>query len=154
MNKRQTKAIKFSFPFGLYFEQLFSNDTYVKFINPFSFWRKYRIEHLESCRELNTVRYLENCHQLEWQPLKLPNSNISNSSQKSIDTSNAILIFVFEPGIELKYRGVTYRNKKIVSVNVNINSLKIDSKALKVNNYKQSANCNQTNISEIFGNNS
>lgn len=152
MNKRQTKGIKISFPFGLYFEQLFSNDTYVKFINPFSFWRKYRIEHLESCHELNTVRYLENCHQLEWQPLKLSNSDISNSSQKSTDTSNAI--FVFEPGIELKYRGVTYRNKKIVSVNVNINSLQINSEALKVNNHKQSANCNQTNISEIFGSNS
>ncbi len=152
MNKRQTRAIKISFPFGLYFEQLFSHDTYVKFINPFNFWRKYRIEHLESCRELNTVRYLENCHQLEWQPLKLPNSSIGNSSQKLTDTSNAI--FVFEPGIELKYRGVTYRTQKIVSVNVNINSLKIDSEAIKINNHKQSVNYKQTNISEIFGSNS
>lgn len=150
MNKRQTRAIKISFPFGLYFEQLFSNDTYVKFINPFSFWRKYRIEHLESCRELNTVRYLENCHQLEWQPLKLLNSGISNSSQKSTDTSN--VIFVFEPDIKLKYRGVTYRTKKIVSVN--INSLRTDSGALKPNNHQQSTNYNQTNISEIFGSNS
>lgn len=157
MSKRQTRAIKISFPFGLYFEQLFYNDTYVRFINPFSFQRKYRIKHLESCRELNTVQYLESCHQLEWQSWKLPHSGINENSLKistlstSFEQKTSNTIFVLQSSIELKYRGVTYRTRKIVSVN--ISSVQVEPGLLKPNNFVQPANYNNTNTPEIFGGN-
>jgi hypothetical protein len=157
MNTRETRLVKISFPFRLYFEQLFSHDTYVRFINPFSFWRQYRIKHLESCRELNTVKYLESCHQLEWQSWKLPHSGINENSRKistlstSFEQKTSNTIFVLEPSIELKYRGVTYRTRKIVSVN--ISSVQVEPGLLKPNNFAQPANSNNTNTPEIFGGN-
>ncbi|MDJ0569853.1 MAG: hypothetical protein QNJ53_12500 [Pleurocapsa sp. MO_192.B19] len=66
MTTTEKRPTKISFPFGLYLRQLFSADTYVRFINPFSFWRRYRINHLETCGELDTVEYLERCHQIKW----------------------------------------------------------------------------------------
>jgi hypothetical protein len=157
MNTRETRPVKISFPFRLYFEQLFSHDTYVRFINPFSFWRQYRIKHLESCRELNTVQYLESCHQLEWQSWKLPHSGINENSLKistlstSFEQKTSNTIFVLQPTIELKYRGVTYRTRKIVSVN--ISSVQVEPGLLKPNNFARPANYNNTNTPEIYGGN-
>lgn len=71
MNSPKKRTIKIKFPWSLYFQQLFSADIYVKFINPLSFWRKYRIEHLENCRAINIVQSLECCLQMEWQPPQL-----------------------------------------------------------------------------------
>jgi hypothetical protein len=157
MNTRETRPVKISFPFRLYFEQLFFHDTYVRFINPFSFWRQYRIKHLESCRELNTVQYLESCHKLEWQSWKLSHSSINENSLKistlstSFEQKTSNTIFVLQPSIELKYRGVTYRTKKIVSVN--ISSVQVEPGLLQPNNFAQPANYNNTNTPEIFGGN-
>lgn len=157
MNTTETKPIKLSFPWSLYFEQLFSKDTYVRFINPWSFWREYRIKHLESCRELNTVQYLESCYQLQWRSRKLPHGEISrNLIETSIPIGSADrqmlnIIFIPQASIELKYRGVTYQTKKIVTVK--INSVSIDPNLLKSNNLAQQVNYNNTNTPEIFGGN-
>jgi hypothetical protein len=97
--KTKAAPIKLNFPFGLYFQQLFCSDIYVKFVNPFSFWRKYRIAHLETCWELNVVRYLEGCYQLEWQP--------ATPQFPPTDTYQNVIL-ISQPRLELKYRGVTY----------------------------------------------
>lgn len=73
MNIGEKGAIKIGFPFGLYLKQLFSADTYVRYINPFNFWRRYRIDHLETCRELSTVKHLESCHKLDCQVARYTN---------------------------------------------------------------------------------
>jgi hypothetical protein len=158
METTETRPIKISFPFSLYFEQLFSHDTYVRFINPFSFWRKYKIKHLESCRELNTVQYLESCRELEWRSLKVHNKRSGKNSIKistqshPADRQISSTVFVLQPSIELKYRGVSYRTQRIVSVN--INSVKIYSDSVKSNNFAQPTNFNETNTPGIFGGNS
>ena len=74
MTIKETGPTKISFPFSLYFKQLFAADPYVRYINPFSFWHRYKINHLETCRELDTVEYLERCLQLQWRSPKLLNS--------------------------------------------------------------------------------
>ncbi len=69
MTIREKQKIKVNFPIAQYFQQLFCPSLYVKFINPFSFWRRYnRINHLEACRAINIVQHLERCRQIEWQP--------------------------------------------------------------------------------------
>ncbi|MEM7759210.1 MAG: hypothetical protein AAF298_13955 [Cyanobacteria bacterium P01_A01_bin.40] len=113
MSTGEKRQIKIGFPFNLYLKQLFSTDSYVRDINPFSFWRRYRINHLETCHELNTVQYLERCFQLDWRSVK-PTKN--SLALKKIDTSGNNLIkqerlkkvYISRPQIELKYRGVSY----------------------------------------------
>jgi hypothetical protein len=126
MNTKEARPIKVNFPFSLYFRQLFAQDTYVRFINPFSFWRRHRINHLETCSALNTVQYLESCYNLEWQSSKSidyrNNQNfkeISSSSQVSAQQISLHKIIIVIPSVELKYRGVAYCPKETLSININ-----------------------------------
>lgn len=136
MKTQEEQQIKLRFPFSLYFQQLFCPDAYVKFINPFGFWRRYRIKHLETCWDINIVRYLEQCHQIEWQLVRshLDNKPNKNPIQTGIyrglpwkkTPQNTILIS--QPSFELKYRGVTYITSGIVAVNNN----KVETKTSQV----------------------
>lgn len=69
MTIREKQQLKVNFPLIQYFQQLFASESSVRFINPFQFWRRYRINHLEACWSLNLVQYLERCHQLEYSPV-------------------------------------------------------------------------------------
>ncbi len=117
------QKIKLRFPLHLYFQQLFTPNLYVKFINPFGFWRRYRINHLENCWEFNTVRYLENCHKIDWQPTH-SRDNQSPSNLTAIGIYRGLLweknskntLLIVQPTIKLKYRGVTYRTNQIVGI--------------------------------------
>lgn len=68
MKAKKERKTKISFPLGLYFQQLIYPNTYVRTIDPFTFWHRYKIKHLETCWEINLVSYLERCRKLEWQP--------------------------------------------------------------------------------------
>ena len=116
---REIPKRKISFPFLLYFKQLFAANIYVKFINPFDFWRRYRINHLEKCREINTIQDLENCYKVELQSKKLQNNEFFfPKNVYEIDLSkNKIL--VSQASVKLKYRGVAYYTSRIVVFNVN-----------------------------------
>ncbi len=155
MATEEKQLIKIRFPFNLYFRQLFSADTYVKFINPFSFWRRYRINHLETCQNINTVEHIKRCHQIEWQPEKKSDYKIANDFNKSSTsaclpfeqiTPNTIL--VFQPSIKLKYRGVTYQTNKILGIN--INNVNIEIQQVKVKSIEQSSNSCRIDTLEIF----
>ena len=124
MKTKEEQKIKISFPLGLYLQQLFCPDIYVKFINPFKFWRRYRINHLEACWEINTVRYLERCRKIEWQPARQQQNNKPIKNFTEIDTYRCFwentphnLILISQPSMKLKYRGVTYLTNRIVAVN-------------------------------------
>jgi hypothetical protein len=126
MNTKKARQIKVNFPFSLYFKQLFAQDTYVRFINPFSFWRRHRIKYLETCCELNTVQYLENCYNLEWQSSKsigyrnnVSFKEISSFSQVSAQQISLHKIIIVIPNVELEYRGVAYHPKETLNININ-----------------------------------
>lgn len=126
MNTKEASQIKVNFPFSLYFKQLFAQDTYVRFVNPFSFWRRYRIDFLETCCELNTVQHLESCYNLEWQSSKSIGyrnnqsfEEISSSSQVTAQQISLHKIIVVIPSVELKYRGAAYCKKETLSININ-----------------------------------
>lgn len=128
MKPKEKQKIKISFPLGLYFQQLFCPKTYVKLIDPFSFWRRYRINHLEACWDFNMVRYLERCRQIEWQPTRQQQNNKSVKKCNEIGGTNIGLpwektpqntILISQPSMKLKYRGVTYLTNPIVAVNTN-----------------------------------
>ncbi len=70
MTIKEKQQFKVNFPILKYFQQLFASDSYVKFINPVRFWRRYRINHLEACWSINLVQYLESCYQLEYSPIQ------------------------------------------------------------------------------------
>jgi hypothetical protein len=154
MTTLKKTATKISFPFGLYLHQLFSADVYVRFINPFSFWRRYRINHLETCQELNTVEYLERCHHLEW---SIANPFAHRTSYRDTKTSlapiNPNVIFIIQPSIQLKYRGVTYHThtKKIFVINTS--NAKIAPSLVEFNHLEQHLNSLNLNTPEIFGSN-
>ena len=127
MKTKEEQKIKIRFPLGLYFQQLFDPDTYVKFINPFRFWLRYRINHLETCWKLNTVQYLERCRQIESQ-LEQPQQNneaiknfIQTGTYRGVPWEKTLqnTILISQPSFELKYRGVTYRTHGIVAINAN-----------------------------------
>lgn len=126
MNTKEAIQIKVNFPFSLYFQQLFAQDTYVRFINPFSFWRRYRINFLETCCELNTVEHLESCYNLEWQSSKSIGcrnnqsfEEISDSSQVTAQQISLHKIIVVIPRVELKYHGAACCKQETLSININ-----------------------------------
>ena len=125
MNSQEKSTIKIKFPWGLYFQQLFSADIYVKFINPFDFWRRYRIDHLESCRAINIVERLEYCLQIKYQPTQSDKKLLKNSSKISLyqgliwEKKPQNIIMMIQPSFELQYRGVTYFTGSMVGINAN-----------------------------------
>ena len=142
---REKYPIKIGFPFDLYLKQLFFTDAYVRYINPFSFWHRYKLDRLETCYELNTVQYLERCHQLDWQ-LAIPTKT---ESDRYIDPVNSLIqqaklntICISQPLIELKYRGVSYYTRDILNININVvksNSLKCTDKSDNISTPEKSS---------------
>jgi len=156
MNTGEKRAVKIGFPFGLYFRQLFFADTYVRYINPFSFWHRYKINHLETCRELNTVRYLENCHRLNWESVKSPkvtlNPDYGDSMENSlVKQAELNTIYISQPCIKLKYRGISYYSKKAYYVDIKI--VEIDPSAVKSNIFKHSDLSDDASTPEKSGSN-
>ncbi len=165
MNTEEKRLIKFSFPFSQYFRQLFSADTYVRFINPFSFWRRYRIDHLETCRELDTVQYLESCYQAEWRSRKTHSrrrsakvSSIGNNRDDRDTITNNLLdqrklntVYISQPRIKLTYRGVSYYTQDVLRMNIKI--IEVDPSTVQPNNLEQSSNFCNIYTPEIFGSN-
>lgn len=70
MKTKEKQKIKIGFPFKLYFKQLFCPDLYVRLINPFRFWHRYKLDRLEACWDFNTIQHLERCKKLKLQPDK------------------------------------------------------------------------------------
>lgn len=142
---REKYPIKIGFPFSLYLKQLFSTDAYVRHINPFSFWHRYKIDRLETCYELNTVQYLERCHQLDWQlavPTKIGSDRYIDPGNSLIQQAKLNTIYVSQPLIELKYRGVSYYTRDILSININVvksNSLKCTDNSNNISTSKKSS---------------
>ncbi|HEY9768108.1 MAG TPA: hypothetical protein V6C71_06305 [Coleofasciculaceae cyanobacterium] len=158
MTIREKHPTKISFPFDLYFKQLFSTDTYVRLINPFSFWHKYRNNHLETCCQLDIVEYLERCHQIEWRRAKLlahqETKNFTETSTLSCFPFRQIkpnMVFIFQPSIKLKYRGVIYQTQEILGIN--INHVKIDPGLVNINSVEQPLNADNINTPEKSGSN-
>jgi HSP20 family protein len=126
MDAKEARPIKVKFPFNLYFKQLFAQDTYVRFINPFGFWRRYRINHLETCCELNTVQYLESCYNQKWRSSKSIGDR-NNQNLKDISPCGQVpaqqislhKIIVVIPRVELKYRSVNFCKQETPSININ-----------------------------------
>lgn len=127
MTIKEEQRIKVNFPLSKYFQQLFSPDIYVKFINPFSFWRRYRINHLETCWAIDIVQRLERCRQLDSLPTRLPLDYASIKASGKIGTYRSVpwektarnTILINQPSFELKYRGITYRTNNIRAINTN-----------------------------------
>ena len=154
MNTTEVRSVKISFPFSLYFKQLFFHDTYVRFINPFGFWRRYRIQHLETCHEQDIVQHLECCHQLKWQASKAINCGDTKFTEIFLHshflqqiTPNTILIT--QPSIKLKYRGVTYQTKKILGIN--INNVQFEPNIVELDSSQQSLNSKNINTPKRSG---
>lgn len=163
MNTEKKRLVRISFPFELYFKQLFSADTYVRFINPFSFWRRYRINHLEICSELNIVEHLEHSYRLKWQLPRLTNPKQSKDYTDSLDNSllkqtELNTIYISQPNIRLKYRGVSYYTRDVLSMNVKAiempaTSFAIDPSLVKLHNFEQHSNSNNISTSETSSSN-
>lgn len=114
-------TIKFSFPWRLYFRQLFAAHTYVRFIDPFNFWRRYRIKHLEQCSELNPIEHLECCYQKKCPPRKTRNCKTQSNHRAYSEKLNSPepiykQIFIVQSSENFKYRGVEYQKPKIVGI--------------------------------------
>ena len=126
---RDKHKIRVNFPLRQYFQQLFEAKGYVKFINPVSFWRRYRINHLEACWAINIVQQLEQCYQREWQPGRA-RAHRGNGAGQDFElrknsteivtegglpwkktAQNAILMP--QPRMKLKYRGVIYQTSNL-----------------------------------------
>ncbi|MGF1590233.1 MAG: hypothetical protein ACFCU7_13500 [Pleurocapsa sp.] len=145
MTIKEKRSVNISFPFGLYFQQLFSTDTYVRLINPFSFWHQYKINHLESCCELDTVAYLERCHQIEWRRAKLfapeKANRLTQTSAFNCFPLRQIepkTIFIVQPSRKLKYRGVIYHTQEILGMNINY--AQVDPSFREINSLEQPLN--------------
>ena len=156
MNTVEKQAIKTGFPFGLYFKQLFSNDTYVRYINPFSFWRRYRTNHLETCYRLNIVQYFERCYQLDSRfakPINIGSEQNSTNISTNHFTESAKLntIYISQPRIELKYRGVSYYTKDLINIDIRV--VEINSDIVKANNFRCTDNHHNASTSKKSGSN-
>ena len=156
MDTGEKRSIKIGFPFNLYFKQLFLADTYARFINPFRFWRKYQINHLETCRELDIVQNLERCRKLDYRFAK-PTKIELEQDYKEILTNSIFqqaelnTIYIFIPSIKLKYRGVSYYSRNILNININI--VEVDPNRLKLNSLKCTNDSNNASTSKKSGNN-
>ena len=156
MNREEKRSTKISFPLALYFQQLFAADSYVRYINPFSFWRKYKINHLETCRELDTVKYLEHCYCLKSRSPRLSSINknteyIDNLVYIPYRKTDSNTIYISQPIIILKYRGVSYFAKDIY--NIQIHCVRIDPQTIKLNSYQQPPTPDRPNTSNKSGSN-
>ena len=145
MNAGEKLPIKIAFPFSLYLKQLFSTDPYVRYINPFSFWRRYKINHLETCHELNTVQYLKRCYQLDSQLAKstkilLDRGYVDTLTNSLLKQAEFNTIYISQPWIELKYRGVSYYSKDVFSININL--IEIDPNVVQLNSFGRTDNSN------------
>ena len=145
MNTGEKRAIKIGFPFGLYLKQLFSADTYVRYVNPFSFWHRYKIDRLKACYEMDTVEYLENCRRLDYQVVK--HTNIGSDIDYTDASMDSLLrqtqlntIYISQPLIKLKYRGVSYYTKNIPNIYIHV--VGIDPSIVKSNSLKCTNNLN------------
>lgn len=157
MNTEEKRLIKINFPLALYFKQLFAADTYVRYINPFSFWRKYKINHLETCCELDTIKYLERCYRLQERSPRLSNINknaeyINNLVCAPYKQTDLNTIYISRPIVLLKYCGVTYLIQDIY--NISISCAKIDPLAIELNSWEQPSTPNRPNISQESDSNS
>ena len=130
MKVKEEGKTTIKFPIQKYFQQIFSNSAYVTIINPFKFWRRYRIEHLESCYEYNLILFLDRCLRKERQPVKQNQENNSTSSREdrslSFNQQNPNVILISQPNYELKYRGVSYRSHSIYMSNRTGIEIKLD----------------------------
>ena len=112
MKVREEGTTTTKFPVRKYFRQIFSNSSYVTIINPFKFWRKYRVEHLENCYEYNLTLLLERCQKKECLSSKPDWENDSVWWKKCrtlpFEQQNRNAIVISQPNYELKYRGVSY----------------------------------------------
>jgi hypothetical protein len=153
MKTQAVHPIKLRFPLYLYFQQLFTPDLYVKFINPFSFWRRYRINHLETCWEFNLVRHLENCRKIDLQPKnfqqptatdKITVTSIFRGLPWEKNPKNTILIT--QPTIQLKYRGVIYHIDLILGID--IDRIKTKGDRITDDSPKTIIDCNNSYISQ------
>lgn len=151
MNTEEKRLIKMGFPFDLYLKQLFSADSYVRYINPFNFWHRYKINHLETCRDLNPVQHFERCHQLDWQPAKptkiwLVRDNQDTLTNSLIQQAELNTIHVSQPVIKLKYRGVSYCITDVLSMNIQL--VTIEPIVVKINSLTDIANSNNVSTSK------
>lgn len=158
MKAKAEQKIKISFLISQYFQQLFDSDPHVKFINPFSFWRRYRINHLESCWEIDIVRYLERCRQIEGQATKpQPDDQLQNFTETGKyrglpwEKTPQNTILISQPSFELKYRGVTYHTSSIVAIDTNKIEIKPDFLTLD-SSKKLATSSNNRNISQTSSN--
>ncbi|GAB4532785.1 MAG: hypothetical protein Tsb0014_17580 [Pleurocapsa sp.] len=150
MTIKEEQKIKVNFPISQYFQQLFSPDLYVKFINPFRFWRRYRINHLENCWAIDTVQYLECCRQIEWQPTIAQQDNEPIEKITEIAIYRGVLwentpqntILISQPSMKLKYRGVSYCTSNIVAINTNKIEIKPGSVTLDCSEKLSTSNIN------------
>lgn len=158
MATRPTKPTTISFPWNLYLRQLFSPDTYVKFINPFNFWRRYRIDHLETCRERDIIQHLERCYHKQ---ARTPKSSRIPKDQQAKETDDLDrlspaqpspqILLVVRPKIKLKYRGVAYDFREVVGIQ--IANTAIDPKLVMEDSSASMTNLNKIDISEISNKN-
>ena len=61
------------------------------------------------------------------------------------------MIFIVQPSIKLKYRGITYQTKEILGIN--INHAKIDSDLVNINSLEQPLDSENINTPEKSGSN-
>ena len=158
MATRPTKPTTIGFPWNLYLRQLFSPDTYVKFINPFNFWRRYRIDHLETCHERDIIQHLERCYH---KPARTPKSSRTVKDQQTAETDDLghlsspqpspQILLVARPKIKLKYRGVAYDFKEVVGMQ--IANAALDPQVTIDDKSASAINSNQIDVSEISNKN-
>lgn len=115
-------VIKISFPWILYFKQLFAVNTYVRFINPFNFWHRHKIKHLEKCSELDLIEHLERCYQKKCPQAKTRNCKVETKQKIYLAKLNSPepipcrQLFVVWSRENLKYRGIEYSKPKIIGI--------------------------------------
>ena len=136
MTTRETKVAqktKIIFPLRAYLKQLLATNIYVKFLNPWRFWRKCRIEHLETCLKFDEISYLEDCYQLDFLSNRFGESQTLKSDRKTTAKQNGSnqnlssnIILISQPSFELKYRGITYHKHKIVAVTLDSTKIELN----------------------------
>lgn len=121
MNIKEGRKTTIKFPIQKYFKQIVPSFDYVTFINPFKFWHRYKIDHLEICYEYNLILFLERCLKTEHQSVTQNSENNSISWEKdrglSSNQQNHNAISISQPNYELKYRGVNYRSNSTYLLN-------------------------------------